>query len=516
LADARDTPCFVEEEIPMTTKHVKKIVKKSELGRAVLFALIFLGIACGASGKPVTYTGFTITDGKLGSWSFHNARVYLRVDSDTQNVKFMQPNIDPAHPSYGTVDTWINPTGDAYVTIISGKKVETAQFDPNQIFVAVDLGDTVTAPHLGGRGMGFGSFTATGGFEPAYPLGIEDGTVAWGEIVHNGVPSPELQSLSTDLMNNMGFSGRAWSCVGFPGTPCKPPTALHTDKGDLYLNLPYSQSPGFGLGETVNGGFFLAELTESDRTGRHGWSFNAGFFPPESLTATRTDHSAHPISYYGYVIADVSLGDAQYPGAQVYFSFESDTSSVTPFSVGHGYSNGTGSGNITIIGGSKTVSARLEPGQIYVYYDIDHASMGFGFNASHGSRESGYPLSITANKDSNGLVENSLIGAVSDIILHGDTSNYSPATATLVTNLKNATMVSGAASSCLGFDPVSSTCANLTPAPLKTNRGDFKIYEPYRDGAFSVNWGVFWAETPAERRVDRKGESDGDDSGHSH
>jgi hypothetical protein len=41
--------------------------------------------------KPVTYTGFTITDGKLGSWSFHNARVYLTFQGDTNNVHLITP-----------------------------------------------------------------------------------------------------------------------------------------------------------------------------------------------------------------------------------------------------------------------------------------------------------------------------------------------------------------------------------------------------------------------------------------
>ena len=39
----------------------------------------------------MTYTGFTITDGQLGNWQFHNARVYLTFKGDTNNARFIQP-----------------------------------------------------------------------------------------------------------------------------------------------------------------------------------------------------------------------------------------------------------------------------------------------------------------------------------------------------------------------------------------------------------------------------------------
>ena len=84
-------------------------------------------------------------------------------------------------------------------------------------------------------------------------------------------------------------------------------------------------------------------------------------------------------------------------------------------------------------------------------------------------------------------------------------TNYTAATAGLKTNLKNATLMSGGASSCLGFDPSTSTCTSLTPVPLHTSRGDFLLFEPYRQDAVapgqttcSVNWGLFWAEVPQE------------------
>jgi hypothetical protein len=67
----------------------------------------------------------------------------------------------------------------------------------------------------------------------------------------------------------------------------------------------------------------------------------------------------------------------------------------------------------------------LTPGQINVYYEVGQVSIGFGSIARNGSSEGRYPLSITANLDSSGLVENSSVGAVSDISLTPTSaSNY--------------------------------------------------------------------------------------------
>jgi hypothetical protein len=92
-------------------------------------------------------------------------------ESDTANVQFLQP---PGPLSSGdSVDIYLNPTGKAAVTIVSGEKVVTAHLDPNQVFVSIDLGNTPGAPHYGARGMGFGAFLPGGNFDPAYPLGLE-------------------------------------------------------------------------------------------------------------------------------------------------------------------------------------------------------------------------------------------------------------------------------------------------------------------------------------------------------
>jgi hypothetical protein len=450
-------------------------------------------LASAVSAAPVTYTGFTITDGQLGNWVFHNARVYLTLQGDTNNVQFIQP----PDPFGGTVDVLINSTGTASVTIISGGRAAHATFAPNQIFVSLDLGNTGFT-HVGGRGVGFGSFTSYG-IEPAYPLGIEDGTIDWGDILSPGIAGPALATLSTDLQHSTAFSGRAWPCVGFPNA-CTAPNALHTDKGDLYLYVPYSLgSPAFESDgeDSLSAGFFVADVGE----------FSESSVAP---SLSQSSSGRHPITYYGYVISDVTLGFHHYSHAQVYLSYDADTSTAVPFSNGpssYGFINARGRAHVTVVSGGRVASADFAPGQIYVYYDVGSASIGFGSTAGG----AGYPLSLTSNFDYNGVVENSSVGAVADLTVNSaDATLYSPETATLATDLTNATTLSGAANSCVAFNPLTSACSNLTPVALQTSRGPFSLYEPYTDdetangrpGPYSINWGVFWSELGRARGED--------------
>jgi hypothetical protein len=126
-----------------------------------------------ATGQPVTYTGFTISDGQLGTWQFHNARVTFTFLGNTSNVQEI---------SAGGADISINTTGTAKVLIAAPGRTVGATFAPDQLFVSLDHGTPdPCCPSVGGRGLGFGSFTATHDFDPAYPLGVEDGTIDWGD-----------------------------------------------------------------------------------------------------------------------------------------------------------------------------------------------------------------------------------------------------------------------------------------------------------------------------------------------
>jgi hypothetical protein len=435
-----------------------------------------------AQAAPVTYTAFTITDGQLGRWHFHNARVILRFDSDTNNVQFLQIP-DPVDPTNPLADIAINTVGTASVTIATAQRRVHATFAPNQIFVSIDRGSLDGSVLVGGRGVGFGSFSATapGGLEVSYPFGIEDGTIDWGDAA---LPSPALGDLALDLQNSSAFSGRAWICLGFPDQTCPTPTqGLHTDHGDLLLFQPYMNT---FAGDTLQGGFFTTDV---------GGTRNVTLTPPASA------RGAKPITYNGYLLTDVRLGGQSFSHAQVYLSFEGDAANVVPFNDGasSGYINSSGRAQVTIISGLRMITAAFAPGQLYVYYDVVHGSIGFGSNA--GGR--GYPLSLTADQDSPGLVENSSLFAITDILTTPSNAvNYSPATPNLETDLTNATALSGGASSCVAFDPVTSICSNLNPIPLRTSRGNLYLFEPYTDdettttGAapFTVNWGMFWAD----------------------
>jgi hypothetical protein len=136
--------------------HSRTCLRKTGLGCAVLSAFIACFAASAAHADPVTYIGFTITDGKIGSWQFHNARVLLTFQSDTSNVQFVQPPdfcptaTDPNPP---TSDVYFNGIGDASVTVSTEGKVVHAKLKPNQIFVSADQGETAKAPQLGARGM---------------------------------------------------------------------------------------------------------------------------------------------------------------------------------------------------------------------------------------------------------------------------------------------------------------------------------------------------------------------------
>lgn len=495
----------------------------SSLRASFLCAVAVLLLASAASAARITYTGFTITDGQLGSWKFHNAQVYLSFETDTSNVQLTQiQNVNVAYvgpfPAQQLCTGPASAIGTARVSIISGEKSVRATFAPNQLFVSLDLDN---------GGVGFGS-CGPNGFEPAYPLGIQDGTID-GATANFGLPgadgqnlSADLSFLSTDLMHDTGFSGRAWVCVGFPDRACPAPTqALRTNKGDLYLFQPYSL-PSV---DTLSAGFFWAVVGGEDDSMSAASDSEEGDSAPAVAVAESTE--TRRITYTGFVISDVEIGGQLYLGAQVYLSFEADAATAVPFpniKCGAlpngvcGYINEHGKARVKVISGGRTVTARFEPHQLYVYFDIANSSVGFGSYA--GGR--GYPLSMTKNDldaqrlpcgfgDGCTLTENSLVGAVADIIATGDAANYSAETATLSSDLKSDTTLSGAASSCVSFDPTTSVCSNLTPIALQTtDQGSFLLFEPYTDDdsttqvpqPFSVNWGVFWAERGSTRSED--------------
>jgi len=124
--------------------------------------------------------------------------------------------------------------------------------------------------------------------------------------------------------------------------------------------------------------------------------------------------TSKPITYRAALLANVTLGATTYHRAEVYLSFNSDVATAVPFHdlTSAGYINSTGQASARIVSGSQIVEANFYAGQLYVYYDQTHGTAGFGSVA--GGR--GYPFALTSFQDNNGLVEDNLIGAVTDIL----------------------------------------------------------------------------------------------------
>lgn len=471
------------------------IFRGSGAFRLALSLLLITLFATVALAAPVTYTGVTITSGQLGSWTFHNARVYVTFQTDTSfvqqttiagvNVAYVGPF--PAQQLCTGTPTSI---GTARVTIVKGETKVQATFAPNQIFVSLDQDN---------GGVGFGSCDPNGNFEPAYPLGLAGGTIFGAIFAPNIFPSPEMAALSTDLAHNTAFSGRAWVCVGFPtfGKPCSAPNPLHTNKGDLILRQPYqaidptATPPSFN--DPLGGGLFTAVVNGPSIVG-------------DVAQAPILAQDDFGITYNGMLITDVTLGAQHYTGALVYISFASDPRNVFQFAdpVAYGFVNFIGRARVTIVANNQSITTHFAPGQLFVYYDIKNTEVGFGSFAGG----IGYPLAFTATQPTGSFFgfQHSTLGAVSDITrTPADAVNYTPATASLLTNFRNSTTLSGNASSCGALDPATAICSNLTPTPLSTGLGSFSIFEPYTDDVsmtgtqqYSGNFGVFWTERSNE------------------
>jgi hypothetical protein len=451
------------------------------LAAALAASLLALVPALNVAAAPITYNGFTITDGQLGDWKFHNAKVYLTMLADTSTAQ-TQSNY-----AGSGVTVSINSVGRAFVTIVTPDHAERARFAPGQIFVAVDRGDDGAQPYTGGRGLGFGSVTATG-FEPAYPLGIEDGTIDWGDTTN---PSSPLPDLSLDLTQPTGFSGRAYICVGFPGS-CSAPNALNTNKGPLTLGQPYAEI--CNSCDPLAGGLFYAN-----------YGHNLPPLPEHSRTSSRR------LRYTGTLVSDVQVGSRFLPHAFVQISMDADPRTATAFSDGSGAGTmNRGRAFFKVSAGRVVIAGWFPPGSIYAFFDSVNGSVGFGSAAGRG-----YPLAITKNEDNSGLVEHSLMTAVQSFIKDPTTTgNYTAETATLLNwsggtpgsgtasySLQTPTVLSGGASSCSSYVVLTSVCSNLQPPTLKTTAGDFQLFEDYTDDptgegttTYSINWGLFWVE----------------------
>jgi hypothetical protein len=433
------------------------------------FAMTTMLLCAALAQQPIKYTGFTITDGQLGSWAFHNARVILTFVSNTNNV-----HSNVAFPPTD-ITANLNIQGRAAITIVGDDKTVHATFDPNQIFISFDQSND-------GIGFGLCSPNCLGllsvppvlpsVFQPVYPFGVSqfDG--------------------GGDLAHDIAGTGRSWSCIDF-GMPdsaqsnlCPPPNvALKTDKGDLYLFQRYQEfstvtgSPRF---KSSNAGFFFADTSWSEST------------LPYTVFAPSTQTPTSSITYNIFFVADVSLGAQSFSNAKINLSFRSRTSKVQPLAgVGpNAYVNNYGTARVVITKGSQTISAEFAPGQLYVFFNPNTASVGFGSYAPDGSRQLAYPVSLTADFS----LSPQLLEDVSDIITNpNDAPLYSPEAQAVaqVTDLKHPTLLADFVTSCTAFtfDPANGIiCSPQTQLPaLMTDKGLFSL--PKNFGF----WGIFWS-----------------------
>jgi hypothetical protein len=199
---------------------------------------------------------------------------------------------------------------------------------------------------------------------------------------------------------------------------------------------------------------------------------------------------AAPVTYLMDAITDVSLGDDSYHMAQVRLKFVGDTQDAAYFNVtttGHLFSNqaigyliSKGRASLEIRADGRRVTAHFLPNQLFVSLDQYNGGVGFGayVGADH-HLEPAYPLAI-------------------DFCCSGALFT--------APDLATPTSYTGHAWSCIGF-PVTTYqggtgyCTDPAGYPLKTDRGDFYIQQPYLslnpDGSIyddyggSVNNGIF-------------------------
>lgn len=226
-----------------TRRNIRWVAPVSPSGRAAFAAAV---LACSsASATPISYQGFTVTNVSFAGKLLQNAELTITFKGDTDDIgtfSFSSNTIVPGCTQPQSTDYCGLVKGAARIHIAVDGASYSATVLPGQIFVALDSVN---------NGVGFSSFIGPNGFEPAYPLGLDAGTVRLG-----------------DLTTAANVTGKAYSCIGFtPGTSysCTDPTQfpLQTDKGPLAIYQPYYMyNPGSGLitwhydGGSLNAGVF--------------------------------------------------------------------------------------------------------------------------------------------------------------------------------------------------------------------------------------------------------------------
>jgi hypothetical protein len=205
------------------------------------------------------------------------------------------------------------------------------------------------------------------------------------------------------------------------------------------------------------------------------------------LTADAASASQTPVTYRGFAVTDVMLGNKFYHNASLYLTFTGFVENVQSFGPVYagpysdeamGAWNLTGHATVKIQSGVEEIEAAFLPGQIVVTYDSYNGGIGFGAYVGTGAGlhlEPAYPLAF-------------------DFCCGSNTTDP---------KLTSSGTWSGNAWSCISFPIQAGTgdgyCSD--PYPLGTTRGDLIVYQPYTqlnpDGTIyddysgSLNAGIF-------------------------
>lgn len=233
-----------------TLERIRLITPVGLLSWAVFAAAALCCDPAGAA--PIKYQGFTVTNVSFAGKFLQNAEVTISFTGDTKDIgtfNFSSNTIVPGCKQPQSTDYCGLVVGVTRVHIAVDGANYDATVAPGQVFVALDSKN---------GGVGFSSFIGPRGFEAAYPLGLDAGTVG-------GDP---CCSHVLDLVTAANVSGKAYSCIGFaPGQSysCTDPTQfpLATNAGPLAIYMPYYMyNPGSGLiefhydGGSLNAGVF--------------------------------------------------------------------------------------------------------------------------------------------------------------------------------------------------------------------------------------------------------------------
>jgi hypothetical protein len=199
--------------------------------------------------------------------------------------------------------------------------------------------------------------------------------------------------------------------------------------------------------------------------------------------------AAHPVVYTVYAVTDGSLGQESFRNAQVRFALKSDTehASMAHEDGADVYRNEQGELTVTIVRGGSVVTALVEPGQIYVRYDVTNGVVGFASYAIGPA----YPLTLScgvysafACPASRGQGEgfDQIVAALADIrSTPHDRVFYSAEVPSLVTTLAHQTLLTGYIGAC-AFPYIYGWCPGPPKIPIRTDHGDLYLQDEQASG----------------------------------